>query len=178
VDPAAGHAAAVNHPRVLVIMGVSGVGKTTVAERLARRLGWDFAEGDAMHPAANVAKMTAGNPLTDADRAPWLAQVAAWIDERLDTGRPGVISCSALRRVYRDELRRPGVLFVFLDADRVHIAAQLGNRHGHFMPAGLLDSQLAALEPPTADEPAVRVEVSGHSPDEIVAAVLADLGLG
>lgn len=163
-------------PRVLVVMGVSGVGKTTVGQRLAARLGWDFGEGDAMHPPANVAKMAAGEPLTDADRAPWLARVAGWIDDHLGADRSGVVTCSALRRAYRDELRRPGVVFVFLDGSRARIAGQMQHREGHFMPGSLLDSQLAALEPPEPDEPAIRVLVDG-SPDAVVDAVLAALGL-
>src|ERR1700722_17662389 len=101
----------------VVVMGVSGAGKTTIARALAERLGWDFAEGDDLHPAANVAKMAAGQPLNDADRAPWLAAVGDWIDAELAAGRSGVITCSALKRAYRDRLRRPAVRFVYLAVD-------------------------------------------------------------
>src|SRR5215471_12098283 len=100
--------------RVFVIMGVSGTGKSTVGKLLAEQLCWDFAEGDAMHPPENIAKMAAGHPLTDEDRQPWLAKVKAWIDDHLRTGRPGVITCSALKHRYRDFLRGDGVTFVFL----------------------------------------------------------------
>jgi carbohydrate kinase (thermoresistant glucokinase family) len=142
---------------VVVMMGVSGAGKTTVARRLADELGWDFAEGDDLHPAANVAKMAAGHPLSDADRRPWLEQVARWIDGELDSGRSGVITCSALKRGYRDMLRRPEVLFVYLSAPRAELQRRLTQRAGHFMPASLLESQLAALEPPAEDEAAIVV---------------------
>jgi gluconokinase len=150
------------HPiSVLVVMGVSGAGKSTVARRLASRLGWDFEEGDALHPAANVAKMAAGEALSDADRVPWLAAVASWIDAELEADRRGVITCSALKRRYRDELRRPGVLFVLLDVPRAELERRLQRRRGHFMPASLLDSQLATLEPPATDEDALTL--TSHS---------------
>ena len=135
-------------PPVLVLMGVSGCGKSTVAALLAGRLGWDFEEGDDLHPAANVAKMAAGHPLDDADRRPWLAAVAAWIRQHTDAGRPGIITCSALKKSYRDVLRGDRVMFVYLAGTREQIAARLAARHGHFMPPALLDSQFATLEPP------------------------------
>src|SRR5450755_2682685 len=124
-------------PVVLVFMGVSGCGKTTVAAILAGRLGWRFEEGDALHPPANIAKMEAGHPLTDADRAPWLDRVADWIGARLDAGENGVITCSALKRSYRAVLDRrgSGVVFVYLAGSRETIAARLAARHGHFMPS-------------------------------------------
>lgn len=153
---------------VLVVMGVSGCGKTTVAALLAGRLGWPFAEGDDLHPAANVAKMHAGHPLDDADRWPWLAKIAEWVDERLDTGSGGVITCSALKRKYRDVMRRDGVVFVYLHGTHEEIARRLAARHGHFMPASLLDSQFADLEEPGSDENAIRVDIGGD------AAALAD----
>jgi gluconokinase/shikimate kinase len=162
---------------VLVVMGVSGSGKSTVAGVLARRLGWDLAEGDDMHPADNVAKMASGHPLDDEDRWPWLANIAAWIRRHTDVGRPGIVTCSALRRRYRDRLRGEGVVFVFLAGPPRLIADRLTTRHGHYMPASLLDSQLETLEPPTPDENAVVVDLSG-SPEDEAAAVMARLALG
>ncbi|HEX3804991.1 MAG TPA: gluconokinase [Solirubrobacteraceae bacterium] len=158
---------------VVIVMGVSGAGKSTVAANLSERLGWDLAEGDDLHPAANVAKMAAGLPLTDEDRKPWLAAVARWIDGELDGGRRGAITCSALKRSYRDQLRRPGVLFVFLDVPRAELEQRLAHRAHHFMPASLLESQLAALEPPAPDEAAITVvaEDPDYSVDAIVAAL-------
>jgi gluconokinase len=165
-------------PAVLVFMGVSGCGKTTVAAILAGRLGWPFEEGDALHPQANVEKMAAGHPLTDEDRAPWLEKVARWVEERLDAGENGIITCSALKRSYRDVInrRRSGVLFVYLAGSRETIGARLAVRHGHFMPSSLLDSQFADLEEPTSDEPAIRVDI-GPAPDEIAQGILEKLGL-
>lgn len=159
---------------ILVVMGVSGAGKTTIARMLANRLGWEFAEGDEFHPPGNIAKMAAGQPLTDADRLPWLAEIAGWIDGLIAAGRSGVISCSALRRSYRDQLRRPEVTFVYLTADRALLARRLAGRHGHYMPAALLDSQLAALERPGADERAVTVDVAAD-PSIVVDEVLTQL---
>jgi carbohydrate kinase (thermoresistant glucokinase family) len=161
---------------VLVVMGVSGSGKSTIARPLAERLGWPFEEGDDLHPTANVAKMKAGMPLDDADRAPWLAAVAAWIAERLRAGSGGVVTCSALRRAYRDRLREAGdgVIFVLLQGSKAVIGARMAARHGHFMPAALLDSQFATLEVPTPDEHAIVVDVDQpveRQVDEIVAAV-------
>lgn len=142
-------------------MGVSGCGKSTVGVILASRLGWPFEEGDALHPRANVEKMAAGHPLTDVDRWPWLAKVADWIDERLEAGENGLITCSALKRSYREMINRrgSGVLFVFLAGSKETIASRLVARQGHFMRASLLDSQLADLEAPGADEPAIRVDI-------------------
>ncbi|PZS31556.1 MAG: carbohydrate kinase [Pseudonocardiales bacterium] len=152
-------------------MGVSGSGKSTVAGVLAGRLGWEMAEGDDMHPPANVAKMAAGRPLDDADRLPWLERIAAWIGERVNVNRPGIVTCSALKRRYRDVLRNERVVFVYLAAGSDQIAARLAARHGHFMPPELLRSQLDALEPPDPDEKAITVEVTGSAPemaDEII----------
>lgn len=148
-------------PPVLVIMGVSGSGKTTIGRMLATELGWEYAEGDAMHPEANVEKMASGHPLTDEDRWPWLATVAGWIKDKTAAGQPGVITCSALKRSYRDLLRGDNVLFVYLKGSRELIARRLAERQGHFMPPELLDSQFAALEEPGPDEQAVTVDVSG-----------------
>lgn len=157
-------------------MGVSGCGKSTVGALLAARLGWQFKEGDELHPAANVAKMAAGHPLEDADRVPWLMEVAGWIDEHLAAGRPGIITCSALKRSYRDVLRRDRVAFVFLAGTREQIAERLATRRGHFMPPSLLDSQFAALEPPGADERALSVDISA-GPAAEVEEILARLHL-
>jgi gluconokinase/shikimate kinase len=156
----------------LVIMGVSGCGKSTVAGLLAGRLGWDLAEGDDMHPAANIAKMASGVPLDDVDRWPWLARIAEWIHARTAVGRPGIVTCSALKRSYRDVLRDPRVVFVHLTGSRELIAKRLAARHGHFMPTSLLDSQFATLEPPDPDEQAITVSITG-SP-ELEAARIID----
>jgi carbohydrate kinase (thermoresistant glucokinase family) len=147
-------------PRVLVAMGVSGSGKSTLGEKLAERLGWPFKEGDELHPAANIAKMSSGQPLDDADRAPWLEAVGAWIDQWLAAGSHGVITCSALKRAYRDTLRqgRPSVEFVFLDLDQATIAERLEHRRGHYWPPKLLASQFADLQRPAADEPVIVVD--------------------
>jgi gluconokinase len=154
-------------------MGVSGSGKSTVGARLALRLSWDFAEGDDFHPAVNVAKMAAGQPLTDADREPWLAAIAGWIDGELQAGHRGVITCSALKRHYRDQLRRTDVSFIYLRVSRRELERRLTGRPGHFMPASLLDSQLAALEPPATDEAALTVEAD--DPEQIVETIVAAL---
>jgi gluconokinase len=150
-------------PPVLVLMGVSGCGKSTVAALLAGRLGWDFEEGDNLHPAANVAKMAAGHPLDDDDRWPWLMEVAVWIQQHQDDGTPGIITCSALKQSYRDVLRFDRVEFVYLAGTKEEIAQRLAARHGHFMPRALLDSQFAILEPPTPDENALTVSISASS---------------
>jgi carbohydrate kinase (thermoresistant glucokinase family) len=165
-------------PVVLVLMGVSGCGKTTVAEIIAQRLRWPFEEGDALHPPENVAKMHAGHPLDDADRAPWLARVADWVDARLDAGESGVITCSALKRKYRELIARRGrdIEFVYLHGSRELIASRLAGRQGHFMPAALLDTQFATLEEPGPDEPAIRVEI-GDAPEVIAAEIIDALGL-
>lgn len=162
---------------VVVVMGVSGTGKSTVAGLLADRLGWDRAEGDDLHPPANVAKMAAGIPLDDADRRPWLDRVASWIGAHTAVRRPGVVTCSALRRSYRDVLRSAGgrVVFVHLSGGRDEIAARLTGRTGHFMPASLLDSQLATLEPPGPDEDAVTVPID-LTPAEQVEQIVRALG--
>jgi carbohydrate kinase (thermoresistant glucokinase family) len=163
-----------NSPCVVIVMGVSGCGKSTIAAMLAGRMRWEFEEGDALHPPANVAKMAAGQPLDDADRAPWLDAVAAYIDHWLENGRSGVITCSALKRRYRDVLigDRPGVRIAYLKGSRELIANRLAARQGHFMPAALLDSQLAALEEPTADEHPITVEIGARP--EVIAAQIAD----
>ena len=152
----------VTPPPVLVVMGVSGCGKSTVGGLLAGRLGWDFGEGDALHPQENVDKMATGHPLTDADRWPWLVRVHDWMAEHVRAGRPGVITCSALKRGYRDLLAggiSEHVVFVHLSGDREQLLARLRARQGHFMPAALLDTQLADLEPPAADEQAITIDI-------------------
>jgi gluconokinase len=160
-------------------MGVSGCGKTTVAGTLARSLGWPFEEGDDLHPLSNVEKMMAGQPLTDDDRRRWLATVAEWVEQRLESGANGVITCSALKRSYREVIsgRRPGVVFVFLSGSKVTIAARLAARQAHFMPSSLLDSQFADLEEPQQDEPHVRVDI-GPPPGVIAQVIMKQPGLG
>jgi gluconokinase len=163
---------------IVILAGVSGSGKTTVGLLLAGRLGWPFADGDALHPAASVAKMTAGIPLTDDDRWPWLAAIGAWMDARIAAGGSGVVACSALKRRYRDLLRdgRPAVRLVFLEVSREVSLARLQARHGHFFKAGLLDSQFDDLEPPVPAEGAL-VLAAGPGPDELVTAIISGLGL-
>jgi len=158
----------------LIIMGVSGSGKTTIAALLAQELGWRFEDGDWFHPKANVEKMESGIPLTDADRLPWLEAIATWIDDLRAKGGYGVVACSALKRRYRDILARAGhdsVRFVYLKGDQALIAKRITARHGHFMPPTLLESQFAALEEPAPDEHPITVSVAG-TPREIVANIL------
>lgn len=152
--------------RVIVVMGVSGTGKSTTGRALAEALALPFLEGDDLHPESNVAKMAAGIPLTDADRAPWLDLIAAELD------RPLVVACSALKRSYRDRLRRaaPDLVLVYLHGDPALLLSRMSQRDGHFMPAALLDSQLATLEEPADDEEAIPVDVMLR-PDEIVEVV-------
>jgi gluconokinase len=154
---------------VVVLMGVSGAGKTEVGTRLAKALGGTFAEGDDYHPPANVAKMRSGVPLDDADRRPWLEAMSREIGAWLEAGRTVVLACSALKQRYRDILKagRPGVRFVHLKGDEDLIRQRLEHRRGHYMPASLLDSQLAALEEP-ADAITVGIDAS---PDAIVAEI-------
>ncbi len=157
--------------RAVVVMGVSGSGKSTVGALLATAIGAMFADGDDFHPPANVAKMRAGTALDDADRAPWLAAIAAWIDGRTVDAR-GVVACSALRRSYRDVLigRRTGVALVYLDGNHALIAARQAARPGHYMPASLLASQFATLEAPVPEEHAFVVGI-----ERPVAAIVADI---
>ena len=161
---------------VLVVMGVSGAGKSTVAVILADKLGWPLQEGDALHPPANVAKMSAGTPLTDEDRWPWLAVIAGVIDQWRAEGRSGIVTCSALRRAYRDILIGPRreVRLVYLRGAKPLIAARLAARRGHFMPPALLDSQFAALEEPGGDERPIAVDISNEA-DAIAAAIIAEI---
>jgi gluconokinase len=165
-------------PVVLVITGVSGAGKTTVGTLLAERLGWPFKEGDSLHPLNNVEKMAAGIPLTDEDRWPWLTYIADWVDGQLDSGQNGVITCSALKRAYRLLINRrgSGVEFVYLAVGKDELEERVEHRDGHFMPASLLNSQLATLEVPTDSEPAIRVD-AGPDASLVVDRLLRDLGL-
>ncbi|MFE2598960.1 gluconokinase [Streptomyces sp. NPDC057617] len=161
-------------PHVVVVMGVAGTGKTTVGPLLAAALGVPYAEGDDFHPPANIAKMSAGVPLEDADRWPWLDAIGRWAHGRAGLG--GVVSSSALKRSYRDRLRAaaPGAVFLHLTGDRALIGRRMAERKGHFMPPALLDSQFAALENLEPDETGVSVDVSG-TPQEITARAVAAL---
>jgi ribose 5-phosphate isomerase A len=164
-------------PPILVIMGVSGSGKSTIAEELSARLGWPFEEGDSLHPEANIAKMHAGIPLTDADRLPWLERVAAWIDGQRSKKQPGIITCSALKRTYRQIIigARPEVRLVYLRGGRDLIAEHLAGRHGHFMPPALLRSQIDTLEEPDPGEDPLTVDV-GASAAQIADEIIRLLG--
>ena len=159
-------------PCALIVMGVSGSGKSTVAAALAKKLSWTFEDGDAFHPASNVAKMSAGHPLTDEDRWPWLRAIADEIDRVCRAGGRVVIACSALKRAYRDVLvrGRDDVRIVFLDGSKDLIAERMARRKDHFMPPGLLDSQFRTLEPPRADEKPITVPI-----DAPVEAIVDDI---
>lgn len=164
-------------PPVLVIMGVSGAGKSTVAQDLAARLGWAFEEGDTLHPEANIAKMHAGIPLTDADRMPWLDRVAAWIDSQRAKKQPGIITCSALKRSYRQIIigDRPEVRLIYLRGGRDLLAQHLAGRDGHFMPASLLQSQIDTLEEPDPSEDPLTVDAT-RPKAEVVDEIIRLLG--
>ncbi len=152
----------------LILMGVSGSGKSTIAEGIVARTGWAFAEADAVHSEANIAKMASGAALTDEDRAPWLGELARWMADHATKGEDTVMTCSALKRIYRDRLRAdvaalPGshrVVFVHLHGPAELLASRLGRRQGHFMPASLLASQLDALEDLAPDEDALVLDVT------------------
>ncbi len=163
---------------VLVVMGVSGSGKSTIASMLAHRLHWIYEDGDWFHPQSNIEKMHHGEPLTDADRWPWLHGIAAWIDATRRSGNRGVVACSALKRAYRDILvdGRRDVRLIFLQGDREVIARRIAARADHFMPTDLLDSQFKALEPPTPDERPIVVSIVPH-PREIVETIVRKLGI-
>ena len=165
-------------PVHLVIMGVSGSGKTTLAQILTARLGWPYAEADEFHPQANIDKMTAGTPLTDEDRWPWLAAMRDWLSEQARAGRSTIVTCSALRLAYRDVLREAEgrVRFVHLTAAPELIEPRLGHREGHFMPPSLLPSQFATLEPLVDGEDGVAVVVA-VPPEEVADRALAALGI-
>ncbi|MEU4208573.1 gluconokinase [Streptomyces sp. NPDC026206] len=164
-------------PHVVVVMGVAGTGKTTIGPLVARALGVPYAEGDDFHPPAGIAKMSAGIPLDDADRAPWLDAIGDWARGRAALGEGGVVSCSALKRAYRDRLRAaaPGVVvFLHLSGQRELIAERMAARKGHFMTSRLLDSQFATLEPLGADEAGIAVDVT-PGPEAIAEQAVAAL---
>jgi len=163
---------------VIIVMGVSGSGKSTVASQLAGRLRWGFAEADKFHPPANIAKMTAGTPLTDDDRWPWLDAIAAWVDSVRSRGEDCVVACSALRKAYRERIAagHDDVRFVYLKGTYETIASRMGGRTGHYMPVSLLKSQFETLEEPDAGEGAIAIPIE-KAPGEIVAAVIATMGL-
>ncbi len=165
-------------PKAVIVMGVSGCGKSTVGALLALHLRWEFEDADWFHPAANVDKMHNGIPLTDEDRWPWLNAVAAWIDKTRRSGGHDVVACSALKRRYRDVLigDRADVRLVYLKGDETLIARRLATRHEHFMPRSLLHSQFEALEEPGADENPIIVSIE-PPPREIVAQILSALNL-
>jgi gluconokinase len=160
---------------ILIVAGVSGSGKTTVGALVAGRLRWRFADADTFHPEANVAKMRAGIPLTDADRAPWLRAICQWMDREAADGNSAVVTCSALKRAYREELLAGrAATMVFLMVSREELEGRLLARHDHFFPEKLLDSQLAALEPPAPGEGIVTVTSAGdpaQTADKVIAAV-------
>ena len=160
------------NPCALVVMGVSGSGKSTIADRLAARLGWRYEDGDKFHPPSNVAKMSAGHPLTDEDRWPWLRAIADEIDRVCEAGQRAVIACSALKRAYREILvhGRNDVRIVFLNGTQDLIAERLAARTGHFMPPGLLTSQFRTLEPPQLNERPITVSI-----DASVEAIVDDI---
>ena len=163
----------------LIVMGVSGSGKSTIAAKLAERIGWRCEDGDRFHPASNVAKMSAGHPLTDEDRWPWLQAIADEIDRVSEAGDRAVIACSALKRAYRDILvhGRKDVRIIYLEGSQQLIADRLAKRKGHFMPAGLLDSQFKTLEPPTPDENPVTVSIDAPV-DAIIDDIVRKLDIG
>lgn len=159
----------------VVVMGVSGSGKTTVARGIAEATGLVFAEADDFHPAANVEKMRSGTPLTDDDRWPWLSELARWMAEQAAAGRSTIMACSALRRAYRDMLASgpPEVFFVHLSGDPSLIGARISGRTGHYMPASLLGSQLATLEPLEPDEGGLLIDIALPVPQIVATAVRA-----
>ncbi len=167
-----------NSAQHLVVMGVSGSGKSTVAEMLAQRLNWTFAEADEFHPQANIDKMTAGTPLNDDDRQPWLEAMRDWMGKKASEGVNTVVTCSALKKSYRDTLRQASgtVYFIHLHGSEELLASRMTTRSGHFMPPSLLPSQLETLELLGDDEAGVTLDIA-NSPDEIVSEVLTKLNL-
>lgn len=175
MSPVAKHAVP---PCVIVLMGVSGSGKSTTGQRLAKRLGWTFRDGDEFHPAANVAKMSMGTPLTDDDRWPWLDAIADWVKTCRADGKHGIVACSALKRVYRERLTRGAedVRIVYLRGSKKLISDRMARRKNHFMPASLLDSQFATLEEPVRQEGVILVDVA-LSPERVVTTILERIGI-
>jgi len=165
-------------PAVLIVMGVSGSGKSTIAAMLAHRLHWIYEDGDWFHPQSNIEKMHHGEPLNDADRWPWLRAIAEWIDATRLNGQHGIVARSALKRAYRDILvgGRRDVRIIFLKGDRDLVARRFAARADHFMPPALLDSQFKTLEEPKADERPITVSIVPH-PREIVETIVSELGL-
>src|SRR5260221_5052904 len=163
---------------IVLVGGVAGSGKTTVGAVLAGRLHWPFADADAFHPAANIAKMRSGVPLTDSDREPWLAAITAWMDERIAAGEPAVAGCSALKRTFRGQLLagRPAAWLAFLEISRELAHARLAARHGHFFTVRLLDSQFAELEPPQPEQ-RLLVFDAARPPDQLAEEIVERLGL-
>jgi len=161
---------------ILIVAGVAGSGKTTVGALIAGRLRWRFADADSFHPEASVAKMRQGIPLTDDDRQPWLRAIAEWMDNIIAADQSAVVTCSALKRSYRDFLLadRPAAAMVFLMVSKQELESRLLDRPDHFFPEKLLESQLTALEPPSREERVITV-VSEHEPAQTAAAVLASL---
>ena len=161
-------------PTVILLMGVAGAGKTTIGQLLAAELNWPFRDADSFHPAANIAKMSRGEALTDDDRGPWLSAIAAWIDECHEANVNAIVSCSALKHVYRDQLLsgRDFVKLVFLKGEKALIAARMAARTDHFMPAALLDSQFATLEEPGENEHPIVVSIDAPS-DKVCETILA-----
>jgi gluconokinase len=165
-------------PTIVLLMGVAGCGKSTTGRNLARLLDWPFRDADSFHPPANIEKMSRGIPLTDDDRWPWLDAIGAWTDEQRARGARGIVSCSALKRIYRQRLcgGRPEIGLVFLDGDYATIADRMQRRKGHFMPPALLQSQFDTLERPASNERALVVPVS-LSPKRVVERIVSGLGL-
>lgn len=165
-------------PRVILLMGVAGCGKTTIGQRLAKRLGWQFRDADSFHPQANIDKMKTGTALTDEDRWPWLDAIANWIDDCVRTNRPGIVTCSALKRVYRARIigHRTGVRLVYLKGGKQLIADRMSRRKNHFMPPSLLDSQFATLEEPRMIEKPIVLNVA-LPPNRIVDRIVSQCGL-
>ncbi len=162
---------------ILIVAGVAGSGKTTVGALLAGRLHWRFADADSFHPESNLAKMRAGIPLTDADRAPWLHTITSWMDEQIAAGESAVVTCSALKRAYREDLLsgRPMATMIFLQVSREVLEERLLTRPDHFFPEKLLDSQLTALEPPAPREERVQTVLAEGDPAQTAAKIIATL---